>query len=182
PRSARATSVPSRGPEEETVARLHPAGGGRAVGSLHRLSRRSAPKACQAVRFRGGEPMGGPRRSSQHRAIACALLLVTGCASLKKWAYEGSGRDESQQPDRVVAALGITHGDRVADLGSGGGYFTFRLADAVGPNGKVYAIDIDPDMTELVARMAPDRGARNLEALPAEPGRPHLPHGAVSPR
>ena len=123
--------------------------------------------------------MRSSRTSPQDRAIACALLLAAGCASLKKCAYEGSGRDESQQPERVVGALGIAPGDRVADLGSGGGYFTFRLADAVGPKGKVYAVDIDPDMTDLVAGMARERGAQNVEVVLAASDDPKLPDGQI---
>lgn len=117
--------------------------------------------------------------SHQHTAIAAALLLFAGCATLKKCAYEGYGRDESQQPESVVGALGLAPGDQVADLGAGSGYFTFRLADAVGPNGKVYAVDVDPDMTEMVAEMARERGAANVAVVLAEPDDPKLPDGQV---
>jgi len=81
-------------------------------------------------------------------AIFVALLLFgsTACTDIKKWAYEGFNRDEWQKPEEVIKALSIQPGDHVADLGSGSGYFTFRLADAVGPTGKVYAVDIDKDM------------------------------------
>jgi ubiquinone/menaquinone biosynthesis C-methylase UbiE len=124
--------------------------------------------------------MKTPSTDSQRRAIAaCALLLLAGCATWKKCAYEGWGRDESQQPERVVTTLGIGPGDRVADLGSGSGYFTFRLADAVGKDGKVYAVDIDPDMTEMVAAMARERGAANVEVVLAEPEDPELPDGEI---
>ena len=72
--------------------------------------------------------------SHRRLAFAAALLLALrgACASGKRFAYEGVGRDEWQQPEAVVALLGIGPGDRVADLGAGGGYFTFRLAEAVG--------------------------------------------------
>lgn len=111
--------------------------------------------------------------------IACALLFATGCATLKKCAYEGYGRDESQQPERVVEALDIAPGDRVADLGSGSGYFTFRLADAVGANGTVYAVDVDPDMTEMVRAAARERGVKNVEIVLASPDDPKLAAGTI---
>jgi arsenite methyltransferase len=120
------------------------------------------------------------RTSSPRRtAVACALLFVAGCATFKKCAYEGYGRDESQQPERVVRALELAPGDRVADLGSGSGYFTFRLADAVGASGKVYAVEIDPDMTAMVQEMASERGAANVEVVLAKPDDPELPDGEI---
>ena len=70
-------------------------------------------------------------------------MITTGCAGLKRCAYEGFDRDDWQAPERVVEVLGIEPGDRIADVGAGGGYFTFRLADAVGAQGLVYAVDVD---------------------------------------
>ena len=60
-------------------------------------------------------------------------------------------RDAEEQPDRVVAALNIPQGATVADLGAGVGYFTWRLAKAVGPTGKVIAVDIQEGMLDLLA-------------------------------
>jgi ubiquinone/menaquinone biosynthesis C-methylase UbiE len=106
-------------------------------------------------------------------------LLAAGCAQLKQCAYAGINRDQWQQPEKVVAELKIEPGSVVADLGSGGGYFTFRLADAVGPGGKVYAVDIDRDMAELIARRATEEGRRNVEVILAKPQDPLLPQAAV---
>lgn len=61
-------------------------------------------------------------------------------------------RDEWQEPDRIMDALGIADGARVADIGAGGGWFTIRLARRVGPNGKVYAEDIQQQMIESIER------------------------------
>ncbi len=112
--------------------------------------------------------------------LACASLILgfTSCASLKRFAYEGFDRDSDQQPARVVEELHLTTGERVADLGAGGGYFTWRLADAVGPTGKVYAVDIDPDMTGYLKATAQQRGYANVETIVAAPDDPKLPeHG-----
>jgi predicted methyltransferase len=84
---------------------------------------------------------------------------------MKARAYAGADRDEWQQPERVVASLGLEPGQKVADLGAGGGYFSFRLADAVGPSGKVYAVDIDEAMNERLQRLAAERGASNVEVV-----------------
>lgn len=104
-----------------------------------------------------------------------AALLAAGCAQLKQCAYEGFSRDQWQQPDKVIAALGLKPGDTVADLGSGGGYFTFRLARAVAPNGKVYAVDIDRDMIGLVAERARKEAPSIVETVIARPNDPALP-------
>ena len=118
--------------------------------------------------------MSGKRRHSLRFALAFALLL-TGCARLKQCAYEGVNRDDWQQPQRVIAALKIQPGAIVADLGSGGGYFTFRLAEAAGPTGKVYAVDVDQDMVDLIKKSAKEKTAGNIETVLAKPDNPMLP-------
>lgn len=111
------------------------------------------------------------------------ILLVaaafTGCTSVKRWLYEGFGRDGWQHPEEVVLALHLKAGDAVADLGAGSGYFTFRLADAVGPAGQVYAVDIDPDMTEYVARRVRELNYHNIDVITVKPDDPLLPKSGV---
>jgi arsenite methyltransferase len=94
---------------------------------------------------------------------------------LKSFAYSGPGRDRWQHPDRVIEALSLQPGQRVADLGAGGGYFTFRLARAVGPEGRVYAVDTDPDMREVIADRVDRERVENVVTVAAEPGSPELP-------
>lgn len=69
-----------------------------------------------------------------------------------EWAkqFDDPARDAWQQPDKVVAAMSITPGMTVADVGAGTGYFESRLSAAVGPNGKVVAVDIEPDMVRYM--------------------------------
>lgn len=102
-------------------------------------------------------------------------VLVGGCGGLKRWAYSGSDRDDWQKPDQVIAALELQPGQRVADLGAGGGYFTFRLADAVGESGRVYAVDVDPSMLEYLRDEAEAQGRDNVEVVEAELDDPNLP-------
>jgi predicted methyltransferase len=103
------------------------------------------------------------------------VLLASGCTLAKRLAYEQFGRDEWQQPDRVVADLGLAQGAQVADLGSGGGYFTFRLARAVGPSGRVYATDVDEGLNDYVAEESAEQGLTNVTTVLAAPGDPRLP-------
>jgi predicted methyltransferase len=111
--------------------------------------------------------------------LVLALLSLAACGPLKRCAYEGVGRDEWQQPGRVIEALQIAPGDRVADLGAGGGYFTFRLADAVGPDGRVYAVDVDADMTKHLEGRATQEGRANVIVVLAEPDDAKLPAGEI---
>jgi arsenite methyltransferase len=108
-------------------------------------------------------------------AVAACLVWVTGCGPLKRCAYEGLDRDEWQQPERVIADLAIADGAKVADLGAGGGYFTFPLAEAVGPQGAVYAVDIDEGMNAFVLREARERGLGNVRTVLAAENDPRVP-------
>ena len=112
-------------------------------------------------------------------ALLLAASLLGGCGSCKRFAYEGFSRDGWQQPDRVIAALGIEPGDRVADLGSGSGYFTVHLAKAVGPEGRVYAVDVDEEMNAYLRERVEQAGVANVEVILGRFEDPLLPDGGV---
>ena len=78
---------------------------------------------------------------------------------------EGPDRDDWQQPDQVMDRLGISDGSKVADIGAGGGWFTVRLARRVGPNGVVYAEDIQKPMIESIARRVKREGLANVKTI-----------------
>lgn len=63
---------------------------------------------------------------------------------------EDPGRGAWQKPDEVVANLGLKAGDTACDVGAGPGYFTLRLARAVGPEGRVLAVDVETKMVETL--------------------------------
>jgi arsenite methyltransferase len=111
--------------------------------------------------------------------IVCVFATSVGCGALKQCAYEGFGRDSWQHPGKVIEALDIEPGDHVADLGAGSGYFTFLLAQAVGPGGKVYAVDVDRDMVALLSRRIQKEGHKNIEVILADPDDPHLPKSSL---
>lgn len=112
-------------------------------------------------------------------AAAVLLALLGGCGAYKRWAYEGVSRDGWQHPEEVLAALGVQPGERVADIGAGGGYFTFKLAEAVGPGGVVYAVDVDRDMTDYLQERAAEEGYRNVDVVLAPPDDSTLPPASV---
>jgi ubiquinone/menaquinone biosynthesis C-methylase UbiE len=92
---------------------------------------------------------------------------------------EGPDRDAWQQPGRIMDALGIADGSVVADLGAGGGWFTTRLARRVGPNGLVYAEDVQPQMIEAIARRVQREGLTNVRTVLGRDQDPSLPSGTL---
>ena len=88
---------------------------------------------------------------------------------------EGPDRADWQQPDRVMDALRIGDSSIVADLGAGGGWFTVRLARRVGPNGRVYAEDVQPQMLEAIQRRVAREGLRNVVTRLGQATDPLLP-------
>jgi ubiquinone/menaquinone biosynthesis C-methylase UbiE len=84
-------------------------------------------------------------------------------------------RDEWQQPDTIMDALGIADRDRVADVGAGGGWFTVRLARRVGPNGRVYAEDLQRQMLKAIGVAVEREGWRNVESILGTATDPKLP-------
>ena len=129
--------------------------------------------------------LGGLRQGDIQHAIRrtavllLAIALLSGCTSLKRFSYEGFSRDAWQQPERVIAALGVRAGDRVADLGAGSGYFTLRLAQAVGPSGRVYAVDVDEAMNEYLRKRVAEAGLANVDVILGRFEDPLLPDGGV---
>ena len=100
--------------------------------------------------------------------IAC--LCLVGCAKLAYQHMNDPSRDAWQKPKEVIEKLAITPGARVADLGAGGGYFTWYLARAVGPQGTVYAVDIDETGLGIIEKEMNARGIHNVVPIHAEAG------------
>lgn len=88
-------------------------------------------------------------------------------------------REREEQPDRVIDALRIPRGATVVDLGAGVGYFTWRLAKRVGPQGKVIAVDIQPEMLEMLEENLSKRGISNVEVVLGTESDPRLPGGVA---
>ena len=94
-------------------------------------------------------------------------------------ALDDPARDAWQRPHEVVTALGLREGDAVADIGAGSGYFALRFARHVGSQGRVYAVDVSPDMVAEVSRRAKSAGLANTTASLATPDDPGLPAGSL---
>ena len=90
---------------------------------------------------------------------------------------EAPDRDQWQKPDQIMDALGIAEGSVAAELGAAGGWFTLRLARRVGPNGLVYAEDIQPLMLEAIGRRMQSENLPNVKPVLGAPSDPRLPPG-----
>ena len=84
-------------------------------------------------------------------------------------------RDAEEQPERVVESLDIPNGATVVDLGAGVGYFTWRLAKHVGPEGRVIAVDIQPGMLDRLRETLEKHAVDNVKVVLSEPDNPLLP-------
>lgn len=122
----------------------------------------------------------GLKRALVGGAILVALAVVMlGPVLVKLDVSKLPTRASWQLPERVVEALALTSGDRVADLGAGKGYFTLLLADAVGTAGRVYAVDVDDEPVAALEASVASRGYDNVEVIRGEIDDPGLPDGKM---
>src|SRR5512139_1648499 len=78
-------------------------------------------------------------------------------------------RDAYQKPHEVITALKLKEGEIIADIGAGSGYFTFRLARHTGDAGRVYAVDVNPEMIVHLNRRIRDLNVKNVVSILAAP-------------
>lgn len=90
-------------------------------------------------------------------------------------ALEDPRRDAYQKPHEVIEALALKPGEIIADIGSGSGYFTLRMARHVGEQGHVYGVDVSADMIRHLNERVRDAGLRNVSTILARPDDPLLP-------
>ena len=95
-------------------------------------------------------------------------------------ALEDPKRDAYQKPHEVLTALNIKPGEVIADIGAGSGYFSLRLAHFVGDKGKVYAVDVSPDMVRYLNRRIRETKTTNVVTILADPDDPLLPDHSVN--
>ncbi len=87
-------------------------------------------------------------------------------------------RDAWQKPDEVVRALGLAPGQTACDIGAGPGYFTLRLAAAVGPRGRVYAVDVEAQILAALQQRLSQSGVRNVTPVLSVADDPLLPEAS----
>ncbi len=79
--------------------------------------------------------------------------------------------------DEIIQTFALKPGQVIADIGSGGGYFSFRFAQAVGSTGQVYAVDTNQEFLDFVKQQAIEQGLSNVITLCTSSEQPDLPHG-----
>ena len=88
-------------------------------------------------------------------------------------------REREERPDKALDALGLKPGMTVADIGAGTGYMSLRMAKRVGPSGKVYANDLQPEMLRLLRENAAQAQLTNIETVLGTETDPKLPKGQI---
>jgi ubiquinone/menaquinone biosynthesis C-methylase UbiE len=123
--------------------------------------------------------------------VFCALTYAQGVHPTTGRPYAGvmsadgapwltrAEREEEEQPDRALDEIGIAKGSAVADIGAGSGAITWRLAERVGPTGKVYANDIQRRMLDLLRQNMAQRKIANVETVLGAVDDPKLPPASV---
>lgn len=95
--------------------------------------------------------------------------------------WEGAGwlirhkRDQEESTARMREELKLKPGMTVCDMGSGNGYHTLPMAEAVGETGKAYAVDIQPEMLEMLQKRAAAKGVKNIISIANTATDPKLP-------
>jgi len=147
-----------------------------ALGWLAACSPQRCPAVAQELSHSGAgnraaEPALGAEHIEEHEGHRDPASYIE--------MLERPDRAGYQKPEEVVAALELRAGDAVADIGAGSGYFTVRLARAVGPGGRVYAEDVWEAMVGHLKARKTREGLDNVEVVLGSPADPKLPHRAL---
>jgi predicted methyltransferase len=116
------------------------------------------------------------------RRIRHAAVFIFAAFSLAGSAFAQQDERERERIERVpdvLAAIGVKDGAHIADVGSADGFYTLRIARAVAPTGKAYAIDIEQKSLDKLRERAQKETITNVEIILSEPADPKLPPGVL---
>lgn len=145
------------------------------------------------------------RRSNLEKCIGTALAAIWmgiatfGCAQpeqsvrpgvnkefegdvdVQRWVerFEGESRETYVHRDQIVAAMGLKPGMSVADIGAGTGFYSFLFAEQVGPEGRVFAVDISDEFVAHIAAGAREKGLKNIQTVLCKADSVELPPRSV---
>lgn len=151
------------------IARLH-ALLGHGKEACDWLQRTADAGVVDVWELRKDEAFSSLRGDERFKALMRAMWVKAYVAMLER-----PERESFQKPEKVMEALAFRPGERVADVGAGSGYFTLRVARAVGPFGSVLAVDIAPELLEHLAGRAREAGLANVRTQLVEKDDPRLP-------
>jgi ubiquinone/menaquinone biosynthesis C-methylase UbiE len=132
-----------------------------------------------------GSTRSAPKAKTPRRGTRGGSAFYKGRPIAPVMGFEGSDwlmrpeREVEERPDQMVDALKIRPGDVVADVGAGTGYISLRLAQRVGPKGKVFATDLQPQMLQALAENARTAGFKNIQPIRCTPSDPKLPKNTL---
>lgn len=114
---------------------------------------------------------------AEHPVTGRRIAPVMGLGGVD-W-LERSERELEEMPDTALDAIGVRPGMVIADVGAGVGYFSIRMAKRVGPDGKVFANDVQPEMLTMLRERAAKARVNNIETVLGTEADPKLPRGAM---
>ncbi len=141
----------------------------------NRLAQRSIQfAAATAVFFLAANQLAAQAKHPLTQRQIAEVMGMGGASWLER-----PEREIEEAPEKALDAIGIGPGMIIADVGAGTGYFARRMAVRTGPKGKVYAVDIQPQMLELLKKYAARQGLTNLETIAGKEDDPLLPEGKI---
>ena len=114
---------------------------------------------------------------AEHPLTGRKIAPVMGAAGAG-W-LERSEREREEAPENALDLMGVQPGMTVADVGAGTGYFSIRLARRVGPTGRVYANDVQPEMLNHIRERSEQLHLNNIETVLGSEADPKLPQGKL---
>ncbi|MBD0303677.1 MAG: class I SAM-dependent methyltransferase, partial [Tolypothrix sp. T3-bin4] len=131
-----------------------------------------APTASATYEQKAVHSPDGIGKFYQGREIA-QVMGHTGASWLER-----PSREAEEQPSKIIKAIDLKPNDVVADIGAGTGYFSFRIAPLI-PKGKVLAVDIQPEMLDIIKSLKKEKNISNVEPILATESNPNLPRESV---
>ncbi len=122
-------------------------------------------------------PTGAVAFQEEHPLTGRKIAPVMGSAGAG-W-LDRNERESEEHPDQALDALGLKPGMVVGDVGAGTGYMSLKMATRVGPSGKVYAEDVQPEMLRLLRQNAAKVKVTNVETVLGNETDPKLPAGQL---
>jgi predicted methyltransferase len=140
------------------------------ISELSFASHMSDPLSSRVLRWRGHQNMNHVRK----RALVSLIAMFS--VSSVAWAQVADdSRDKSEKVSDILAALQAEPGKRVADVGAGEGFYSLRIARAVGPTGRVTAVDVSEKYLDKLRARLQQENVTNVDVVVGALDNPHLP-------
>lgn len=109
----------------------------------------------------------------------CLALFLCCSSEYKANMFNKTASDPDSKPEKIISDLNIKPGHTVADLGAGGGYFTFKFVKKVGKEGRIYAVDVNKDFLQFLRDRIRKEGQKNITTVLAKKNDTLLPKKSI---